>query len=116
MASGKMRLHTAAGLKEKWDADKELIVAGDPEKSELYQRLVLPADDKKRMPKMADPLPKETIDLIAKWIKQGAVLPDVAAAPAAEPDTPAGDKPADEKPAEPRCRKFLRRRRKRSIS
>ena len=51
MASGKMRLHTAAGLKEKWDADKELIVAGEPEKSELYQRLVLPADDKKRMPK-----------------------------------------------------------------
>ena len=46
-----MRLHTAAALKEKWDADKELIVAGKPEKSELYKRLVLPADDKKRMPK-----------------------------------------------------------------
>jgi hypothetical protein len=101
MASGKMRLHTAAGLKEKWDADKELIVVGDPEKSELYQRLVLPADDKKRMPKMADPLPKETIELIANWIKQGAVLPDVAAAPAAEPNTPAADEPADAKPAEP---------------
>ena len=38
-ASGKMRLHTAANLKEKWDADKELLVAGEPEKSELYQRL-----------------------------------------------------------------------------
>jgi hypothetical protein len=99
MASGKMRLHTAAGLKEKWDADKELIVAGDPEKSELYQRLVLPAEDKKRMPRMADPLPKETIELIANWIKQGAVLPDVAAAPAAEPTTPAAEK-ADEAPAE----------------
>ena len=98
MASGKMRLHTAAGLKEKWDADKELIVAGDPEKSELYQRLMLPADDKKRMPKMADPLPKETIELIANWIKQGAVLPDVAAAPAAGANTPAADKPAEEKP------------------
>jgi hypothetical protein len=99
MASGKMRLHTAAGLKEKWDADKELIVAGDPEKSELYQRLTLPADDKKRMPRMADPLPKETIELVANWIKQGAVLPDVAAAPAAAPTTPAADK-ADEAPAE----------------
>src|SRR5688500_2642823 len=42
-ASGKMRLHTAAGLKEKWDADKELVIAGEPDKSELYQRLVLPA-------------------------------------------------------------------------
>src|SRR3972149_6358471 len=57
MAAGKMRLNTSAGLKEKWDADKELLVAGDPEKSELYQRLVLPADHKKRMPKKAEPLP-----------------------------------------------------------
>jgi hypothetical protein len=92
-ASGKMRLHTAAGLKEKWDADKELVVAGDPEKSELYQRLVLPKDDKKRMPRMADPLPKETIELVANWIKQGAVLPEGAVAAAAT-------EPAEEKPAE----------------
>jgi len=41
-ASGKMRLHTAAGLKEKWDADKGLITAGKPDESELYKRLVLP--------------------------------------------------------------------------
>ena len=73
-ASGRMRLHTAAALKEKWDADKDLIVAGEPEKSELYQRITLPADDKKRMPMKADPLPKETIDLIAKWIREGAAL------------------------------------------
>jgi mono/diheme cytochrome c family protein len=99
LASGKMRLHTAAGLKEKWNADKELIVAGDPEKSELYQRLTLPADDKKRMPKMADPLPKETIELIANWIKQGAVLPEVAAAAAAETPPPT-EKPADAAPAD----------------
>jgi hypothetical protein len=98
MAAGKMRLNTVAGLQEKWDADKELIVAGDPEKSELYARLVLPADDKKRMPKKADPLPKETIDLVALWIKQGAVLPG---APPAEP-APAAEPPAAEpaKPAE----------------
>jgi hypothetical protein len=98
-ASGKMRLHTAAGLKEKWDADKELLVAGEPEKSELYQRITLPADDKKRMPKMADPLPKEKIDLIAAWIKQGAVLPEGAAAPATDAK-PAEAATAEEKPAE----------------
>jgi hypothetical protein len=100
-ASAKMRLHTAAGLKEKWDADKELIVAGEPEKSELYQRLVLPEGDMKRMPKMADPLPKETIELIAAWIKQGAALPEGAVAAAA---APTADKPAeaaaDDKPSE----------------
>src|SRR5688572_10823685 len=95
-ASGKMRLHTPAGLKEKWDADKDLLVIGDAEKSELYQRLVLPADDKKRMPKMADPLPKEKIELIANWIKQGAVLPEATAVPATDkPAEPA----AEEKPA-----------------
>ena len=104
-ASGKMRLHTAAGLKEKWDADKELLVAGEPEKSELYQRITLPADDKKRMPKMADPLPKEKIELIANWIREGAVLPEAAAVAAADKpaDAAAGDKAeevATEKPAD----------------
>lgn len=83
-AAAKMRLHTAAALKEKWDADKDLIVPGEPEKSELYERLTLPADDKKRMPQKADPLSKELIDLIGQWIKQGAVLPVAAASAARE--------------------------------
>jgi hypothetical protein len=96
-ASAKMRLHTAAGLKEKWDAKKELLVAGDPDKSEFYQRLVLPADDKKRMPKKpAEPLAKESIDLIAKWIREGAVLPVVAVPEKKEDAPPAEGKPAEE--------------------
>jgi hypothetical protein len=48
------------------------------------------------MPKKADPLPKDVTDLIARWITEGAVLPD-APAPAPAPTT---DKPA-EAPAEP---------------
>ncbi len=96
MAAGKMRLHTAAALKEKWDADEHLVVPGDAEKSELYARLTLPADDKKRMPKKADPLPKETIDLIGLWIKQGAVLPIAAAAADAKPPAETSEKPAEE--------------------
>src|SRR5262245_59952745 len=88
-ALGKMRLHTAAALKEKWEADKKLIVAGEPEKSELYERLTLPKDDKKRMPKApAEPLAKDKIDLISRWSKEVAVLPLVAA--------------VDPKPAEPK--------------
>jgi hypothetical protein len=84
MAAGKMRLHTAAALKEKWTADAHLIVVGKPEESELYERITLPADDRKRMPKKpAPPLPKEVTDLIARWIREGAVLPLAAAA--AEP-------------------------------
>jgi hypothetical protein len=83
---GKMRLNTAAAIREKWEADEHLLVAGNPAGSELYQRLTLPADDRKRMPKGADPLPKETIALIAKWIEQGATLPSAAVAePSQEP-------------------------------
>lgn len=76
---GKLRLHTAEVIQERVASKPEMLVAGDPEKSLLYQRLVLPTDDKKRMPKMADPLPKEKIELIAKWIKEGALLPVAAA-------------------------------------
>lgn len=98
-ASGKLRLNTAASILEKWEVDENLIVVGDPEKSELYARLVLPADSKKRMPKDADPLPKEKIDLIGAWIKQGADLASVT--PTAEPAPPAKDEmPADETPAD----------------
>ena len=70
-------------------------MAGKPEESELYQRITLPAENPKRMPKMADPLPKETIELIGNWIKQGAVLPAAAAVartPVEKPaEKPGGD-------------------------
>src|SRR3954470_14837960 len=90
-ASAKLRVHTAAALKEKWDADKGLITPGKPEQSELFKRITLPKDDKKRMPKGGEPLAKDKIDLIGRWIKEGAVLPVIAAAvaPAAAPTKPA---------------------------
>src|SRR3954466_1794790 len=78
-ASAKLRVHTAAALKEKWDADKGLITPGKPEQSELFKRITLAKDDKKRMPKGGEPLAKDKIDLIGRWIKEGAVLPLVAA-------------------------------------
>ena len=78
-AMGKLRLHTAAAIAEKMAADKGLIIAGNPDKSELFQRITLPAEHKKRMPKKADPLPKAKIALIRLWIEQGAVLATAAA-------------------------------------
>ena len=78
-AQAKLRLDNAAGIEAKLAGDPELLVAGKPDESELYERLVLPADSPKRMPKGADPLAKSQIDLIAAWIKQGAVLGSVAA-------------------------------------
>lgn len=84
-AMAKLRLNTAAGVQEKLTADPKLIVAGKPEESELYERLVLPADNSKRMPKGADPLPEADVKLIAEWIKQGATLAVAAAAAPAAP-------------------------------
>jgi mono/diheme cytochrome c family protein len=78
-AMGKLKLDSAAGIEEKLAAEAHLLTKGKPDKSELYERLVLPAEDKKRMPKGADPLDQKSIDLIAAWIKEGAVLPTVAA-------------------------------------
>jgi len=77
---GKLRLHTPEAIQEKWAKDDHLIVKGDAEKSELYERLVLPADHKKLMPKKADPLPEEKISLIRQWINEGAAFEVVAVA------------------------------------
>src|SRR3954464_3643655 len=92
-AAAKLRVHTAAALKEKWDADKGLITPGKPDQSELFKRITLPKDDKKRMPKGGDPLAKDKIDLIERWIKQGAMLPVIAAVATPAP-APAPAKPA----------------------
>ena len=88
-ASSKLRLDTADAIGAFEKKDK-LLVAGKPEESELFKRITLPADDKKRMPKAADPLPEAEIALIKQWITEGAVLA-VAAAVAAPADAPAPD-------------------------
>lgn len=93
-AQAKLRLDSAAGIAAKLAADPKLIVAGKPEESELYQRLVLPADSPKRMPKGTDPLPEADVKLIAEWIKQGAAL--AVATAAVETPAPAAATPAAE--------------------
>ena len=86
---GKLRLHTAQEIQAKQASDDHLLVAGKPEESELYQRLILPVGHKKLMPKKADPLPKEKIELIRLWIEQGARF-ELAASTS---PTPGSDKP-----------------------
>ncbi len=93
-AQAKLRLDTIAGIEEKLAAKPQLLVAGQPAESLLYQRLVLPTDSPKRMPKGGDPLTKDKIDLIAEWIKQGAVLTSAAATTPAAPAKPAIEKAA----------------------
>ena len=47
------------------------IVPGDPGKSELIRRLTL-EDEEERMPYHGEPLEKEEIELLERWIEQGA--------------------------------------------
>jgi mono/diheme cytochrome c family protein len=95
-AMGKLRLHTVQDIQAKQAEDDHFLIAGKPNESELYERLVLPAEDKKRMPKKADPLPKEETELIRLWIEQGAVFAVAAnVAPQPKPET---KKPAARKP------------------
>jgi hypothetical protein len=92
-AAGKLRLDSADQIGAFEEKD-HLLVAGKPDESELYQRIVLPADDKKRMPKGADPLPEAEVALIKTWIEQGAIL--AAAAAVTTPAPADAAMPADE--------------------
>ncbi len=77
---GRLRLDVKA-IVFSADRDEPLIIPGDPAKSRLYQLITLPADDKKRMPKKADPLSAEQIELIGDWINAGASWPESEVGP-----------------------------------
>ncbi len=51
-----------------------VIVSGKADESPLIDRLTS-ADDAKRMPPDSDPLPEEQIDVLRRWIADGAVWP-----------------------------------------
>jgi hypothetical protein len=69
----------------------KFLVAGKPDQSEMIHAISLPADDEDRMPpqKKGDPLPKEQIELLKKWVAQGADFGDWKSNP-----LPQGSKPA----------------------
>jgi uncharacterized membrane protein len=66
---GKLRLHAEA------DAMKKSIKPGKPGESTFYTLLITDIEDE-RMPSEAPALPKEKIELVKKWIEQGAPWPD----------------------------------------
>lgn len=71
--------HQEAGLKlnrrdsalEKLDSGKHAIVPGKPDESELLRRLIS-TDEGERMPPSGKPVSPQNIELIRKWIAQGA--------------------------------------------
>ena len=52
----------------------KLVVAKKPDDSKIVQLISLPADDDDRMPpkNKKEPLPKEEVETIKKWVEQGA--------------------------------------------
>lgn len=53
------------------ESGKPAIIPGDPDGSEMIRRLTA-KDPEERMPYKHDPLSKEEISILRKWIKQGA--------------------------------------------
>ncbi|MEM7205639.1 MAG: c-type cytochrome domain-containing protein [Planctomycetota bacterium] len=75
-----LRLDVRAGV---FDTDRDpLVVPGDPDASLLLQRIVLPADDPDLMPADGEPLSAAQIEIVRRWIAEGAAWP--------ETDAPAG--------------------------
>ena len=56
-----------------------MIVAGQPEASELLRRVTLPRSDKEAMPRRGKPLTPAEIDALRTWIAEGAAWPDTVA-------------------------------------
>ena len=95
---GQLRLDTPAGI-QAGGKSGAVLVAGHPDKSTIYSRLILPKDDDDVMPAKGDQLSSEQSELFRQWILAGApfsdAAPGVAKAPAAgaaaqPPGTPAG--------------------------
>ena len=79
-AKSKYRLDTFARLKTPGKSNAMPIMAGAPDKSELF-RLISTSDEDDRMPQKADALPTAHVQTIKRWIEEGAKFdgPDPAA-------------------------------------
>lgn len=89
---GKLRLDTKAFAMQGGE-NGVVIVPGDPGKSELMKRILLPKSHKKAMPAKGKSLTKEEVAVLDYWIKQGAPWPEgeqksVFRVAALEPRTP----------------------------
>jgi len=72
---GKLRLDSLEAF-QAGGKDGKVILSGDPAKSDLYRRIVLPKDDDDVMPPEGDLVPKDKAELIKLWISQGASFGD----------------------------------------
>ena len=79
---GRMRLDTRQNVFAPARGEPS-VVPGKPEASLLYELVSLEADDPDIMPNEGDPLTKEQVDRLMRWIAEGATWPDSHAVPTA---------------------------------
>jgi hypothetical protein len=77
--NGGLRLDSSIALSAETDSGKSPLVAGDPDSSELLQRVLAESEDI-RMPPDGDRLTSRQIETLRKWIQNGAVWPKAAMA------------------------------------
>jgi hypothetical protein len=86
MASGQLRLDLK-GTAMKGGISGAVIIPGNSKESRLVRR-ILGEDGETRMPMGGDPLPPAQIELICKWIDEGADWPDEGLGSAEEKELP----------------------------
>lgn len=90
LGKGKLRLHTQGAI-ERGGKNGPVVKAGDPANSPMHARLLLPLDDDGHMPPSDEPQPTaHEIELLRRWIDQGAKF-DAADQPPAAPAQRATD-------------------------
>ena len=82
-----------------------IIRPGDPDESSFLEKMKLPASDGDFMPRKGDPLPKKQLEIIEKWIAEGAIVDpenlgekEIAFLKAAGKSVPAGKMPEKSEP------------------
>ncbi len=70
-AFSNLRLDSPEKILEGGDLGK-VVIPGEPDNSPLVARVALPMDDLDFMPIEGDPLTEEEIELMRKWITEGA--------------------------------------------
>jgi WD40 repeat protein len=89
-AQGGYVMTSFTDLLRKTDHDLPGIVAGQPDKSELYRQIVPQGGKRPAMPQNKEPLSDRETTLVKKWIEQGATddTPASAKAPAIDMEHP----------------------------
>lgn len=75
--NGGLSFDDMASLFAEADSGSHAVVAGEPEKSELIKR-IRSTDEGDQMPPDGERLADEEIELVRRWISQGAVWPEAA--------------------------------------